>query len=305
MGPILFLVMIYDMPNHLIKDSLTASSRIIGYADDTTVYIKAKTLQILSMEFERLASIMIDYCNENNLVINSQKTQILTSSKQQIKVKIGQNMVSSSETICLLGLEYDENFSTAPYLRRLSREASTREALIKRLSFGMPNCLLKPFANGLLMGKILAAAPATTPVRIKDEDRSLIGVTEDINKSIKAVARTITKTKLSDKIHSETVLSRAGLKCLNEAVASIMAVTVWKSKQAMHPLGRLLFQEHPRERCTRSATSNNICQPVPGYPTLPSNLMAKIWNSVPGLQSATTLGAAKTLSRKWAKSIPR
>ena len=42
LGPILFLVMIHDMPSHLRRDSLISSSKVIGYADDTTVYVKAK-----------------------------------------------------------------------------------------------------------------------------------------------------------------------------------------------------------------------------------------------------------------------
>ena len=51
--------------------------------------------------------------------------------------------------------------------------------------------------------------------------------------------------------------------------------------------------------------SKNISQPVPGFHMLPSNLMARIWNTVPGLQTASTLGAAKILARKWARTIPR
>ena len=59
----------------------------------------------------------------------------------------------------------------------------------------MPPHLLSTFANGL-MGKILAACPAAIPIRIKNEDRYSVGATEDINKAIKAAARSITKTKL-------------------------------------------------------------------------------------------------------------
>ena len=92
---------------------------------------------------------------------------------------------------------------------------------------------------------------------------------------------------------------------MNEAVASVMAVMVWKSKISMDPLGVRLFQDNLNARTTRFTSSNNICQPVPGYATLPSNLMARVWNSVPGLHTVSTLSAAKTLSRKWAKSIPR
>ena len=123
--------------------------------------------------------------------------------------------------------------------------------------------------------------------------------------AIKSTARTITNTKLSDKVTSENVLRKANLECLNEAVASITAVTIWKSKQSMNPLGQCLFQDKPRLKITRSATSNDIRPPVPGYPKLATNIMAQIWNDIPDLQSAQTLGAAKAISQKWAKSIPR
>ena len=65
----------------------------------------SKQNETLEAKLEELANIMIDHCNKNNLVINTQRTQILTNTKQEIKVKTGQNMVSSSQTITLLGLE--------------------------------------------------------------------------------------------------------------------------------------------------------------------------------------------------------
>ena len=38
LGPILFLAMIYDMPDRLTRSTLTTLSKVVGYADDTTVY---------------------------------------------------------------------------------------------------------------------------------------------------------------------------------------------------------------------------------------------------------------------------
>ena len=169
----------------------------------------------------------------------------------------------------------------------------------------MPPHLLTTFANGLLMGKILAACPVTIPIRIKNEDKSCIGVMEEINKAIKATARSITKTRLSDRIRSEDILHKANLKCLNEAVASIVAITVWKAKQSMNPLGHLLFKKQPNLRNTRSMCSNKVDIPVPGYPSLATNIMAKVWNENTELQNALTLSAAKRISLKWAKTIPR
>ena len=153
----------------------------------------------------------------------------------------------------------------------------------------------------------MAFSPVNIPTRLNMDDhyQNYTGVTEDINKAIKATARTITKSKLSDKIRSEVLLQKSGLKCLNEAVASTTAVTVWKAKTFMDPLGQRIFREKTNLQCTRSTTANDIDLLVQGHPTLSTNIMARIWNAVPGLQQATTLGAAKSLAKKWAKDIPR
>lgn len=123
--PLLFLAMIHDMPKYLISDSLMSSSRVVGYADDTTVYAKSKSLEQLKARLQIGANNMVMYCNDNGLILNSQKTQILTTAKEKIEIKINQDIVSSAQSISLLGLEYDSNFSTAPYLKQLAREVNT------------------------------------------------------------------------------------------------------------------------------------------------------------------------------------
>ena len=75
-----FLVVIYDMPKFLTRDTQMTSSKVVGYADDATAYVKAKTIENLSGELKWLGSQMVTYCNQNGLKLNSQKTQIMTSS---------------------------------------------------------------------------------------------------------------------------------------------------------------------------------------------------------------------------------
>ena len=84
-----------------------------------------------------------------------------------------------------------------------------------------------------------------------------------------------------------------------------MATTVWKAKQSKNPLGKCLFKETVSLRKTRSASSDEIRPPVPGYPNLATNIMARVWNSIPELHNASTLYTAISISRKWAKSLPR
>ena len=113
----------------------------------------------------------------------------------------------------------------------------------------------------------------------------------------------ITKTALSDKVSSTSVLEKAGLWPLNEMVASQTALMVWKSNKAKDPLGRFLFPKRSIMRPTRSINCVKAIQPVPGNNTLAANLMARAWNSSSELQTATTIGAARTVAQKWARNL--
>ena len=246
---------------------------------------------------------MIEYCNDNGLVINSAKTKLLLSSKDNFEMFVGDSIVHADSEISLLGIDYNTNFSTSPYLQKLATAAKSRAGMIYRLSFGVPSNLLRLLANGLVIGKILAAAPAAIPFKIAYDDRAANLATENINRSIKSVARTITKTALSDKVSSKLVLEKAGLRTLNEMVASQTALMVWKSNKARDPLGRNLFPERSIMRPTRSINCVKATQPVPGNNTLAANLMARAWNSSSELQTATTIGAARSVARKWAQNL--
>ena len=224
LGPLLFLVMTADLPEYVTRG--TENAKLTSYADDNTLSVTAKSKETLKTELERMAKRMIDYCAMNCLVINSGKTQLLISSKEDFEVKVGDDTIKAKHQICLLGITYDTNFSTAPYLQDLAVQAKTRAGIIYRLSFGIPNHLLKILTNGLLIGKIAAAAPAAIPFKIECDDRASNLAREKINRAIKSAARTITKTSLKDMVSSEKVLQQSGLRSLNEIVAVTSVVMV-------------------------------------------------------------------------------
>ena len=212
-----------------------------------------------------------------------------------------------SKELNLLGITYDSNFTTVPYLRQLASDAKTRSAIIARLSYSVPPHLLKVFTNGLLLGKIMAAAPAVIPFRIDHNDKGANSLTDKINCAIKSVARTITRTRLTDKIRSDIILQKAGLRSLNEMVAYSSAVMIWKSKKCMDPLGSLIFQSkvinQSRNIITRSDTSSAVKVPVPGNGNVAANLLARTWNEAAQVQTATNLSAAKSAAKMWARSL--
>ena len=127
----------------------------------------------------------------------------------------------------------------------------------------------------------------------------LSGILNEIDKSIRAAARIITRTRLSDKVRSETNLWKAGLRSLTEAVSESMACAIWKARNEMTPLGHI-FGNKLSTRHTRSSSNKRLCQPVPGHPQSAANKLAQIWNLM-NLSSAMTLGSARTSARTWYK----
>ena len=90
---------------------------------------------------------MIRYCNDNGLVINSAKTKLLLSSKDSFEMYVGDSIVHADPEIRQLGIDYDTNFSTSPYLQQLATVAKSRAAMIYRLGFGIPTNLLRLLAK--------------------------------------------------------------------------------------------------------------------------------------------------------------
>ena len=144
------------------------------------------------------------------------------------------------------------------------------------------------------------------PFPINHEDTGAIVLTDKINCALKSAARSITRIRLTDKVKSDTVLQKAGLRSLNEMVIYTSATTIWKSKLWMDPLGSLLFPkstENPNRVSTRSKNSSSAKPPVPGCKTLAANLLARLWNESQEIKNAETLGAAKKAARKLSKSL--
>ena len=77
-------------------------------------------------------------------------------------VRVGNSVIQPSKELNLLGITYDSNLTTAPYLNQLATDAKTRATIIKQLSYSVPPHLLRTFTNGLLIGKIMASAPDTS-----------------------------------------------------------------------------------------------------------------------------------------------
>ena len=78
-----------------------------------------------------------------------------------------------------------------------------------------------------------------------------------------------------------------------------MACAFWKSRMKMDPLGKI-FHAKLSSRITRSANSDSLCKPVPGYPEVAANKLAQIWNIL-DLSSIKSLSGVRAAAREWCR----
>ena len=108
LGPLLFLVMVADLPNYVTRG--TKNAQMMCYADDSTLYHSAESKELLKSDLELMSKKIFRYCNDNGLVINSAKTKLLLSSKVNFDMFVGDSIVSADPEISLMGINYNINF---------------------------------------------------------------------------------------------------------------------------------------------------------------------------------------------------
>ena len=155
LGPILFLAMISDMPKFHIRDSICVSSRVFGYADDTTTTVSGKDMGLLTNKCEEEASKLITFMSANRLAANDDKTHIMCIrrkvDKEEIEIKVGNSSIKESTHEKLLGVWVDNNLSWGTQITNLERKLKHRLFILRRLSEHIPLALLKTVADGIFM----------------------------------------------------------------------------------------------------------------------------------------------------------
>ena len=91
-------------------------AEMMSYTDDCSIYVYGKSLDILKFRIETLSKRMITYCQKTGLILNNEKTQLLVSTKNNFEANVGSYLIKGKQEINILGVDYDTNFTTKPYL---------------------------------------------------------------------------------------------------------------------------------------------------------------------------------------------
>lgn len=132
LGPLIFLLYVNDLPD-CFPDGF-----ICQYADDTSIIMVAPTLSTLAEKCTNTAGFMADWCTNNCLRLNFDKTSLLTFSKlnsgmESLYVRLNHKSVEVSKSVKFLGVTLDSSLTWEEHVSKLVSKMDSLCSVIRRL----------------------------------------------------------------------------------------------------------------------------------------------------------------------------
>lgn len=129
LGPVLFILLTNDMPQYLGMHCTP-----LMYADDTTLLFAESSPNSLAVNSYIALNKAYQYCHENDLVVNAEKTKQLAFGRRQEEVPELPEVSMESQTK-FLGLTFDSTLSWNDHVDTLSKKLSSCLYVLKRVNF--------------------------------------------------------------------------------------------------------------------------------------------------------------------------
>ena len=305
LGPVLFLALMYDMPDYLGINK-KQDVGFTGYADDIVLWCAHKSADKVKQMLECMSERVYEYTAANYLALNTSKTQVMFAGARGYSVKVGEDVVTPSEQVEVLGVAFDKLLRPLPFLKAQEKAAAKITGAIRRLSYHLPPSHTAPIARGLLNGKVGYASAVLKP-RMEGED-PLEGPMANIQRAVNECARTILGAHRADRVPRDVLLKKTGLISLNHMVIKSVCLEAWKALKLgcpeRDPLTSLLVPSVMGDRVTRRVTDSKLPPPLKRAARTFIWEAYQTWNSFPNLRNAKSEEEAKRVCRTVASLSP-
>ena len=139
LSPLLFIAFINDLP-------LYVNSNTDMYADDSTIYSNAKTIEELNVKLTHDMSNVHTWCNNNNMVINNSKTKAMVMTTYQRAATLNSNLhvqfngvkLTNTENEKLLGVTVNNNLCWKLQIYKVARSLNKGIHLLRQIKEYLP-----------------------------------------------------------------------------------------------------------------------------------------------------------------------
>lgn len=127
LGPVLFILLTNDMPQYIGEHCVP-----LMYADDTTLLVSESSPDDLAVSSYTALNMAYQYCHENDLVVNADKTKQLAFGRRQEYVPALPDVSMGNQTK-FLGMTIDSNLSWNNHIDTLSKKLNSCLYILKRV----------------------------------------------------------------------------------------------------------------------------------------------------------------------------
>ena len=199
-SPLLFLILISDMGAEF-------EGLLVGYADDSTNIVSAKTLEELHEKIKQSIEKMTDYANKTGMCINIKKTEFLHFGRTRLPpVTVGNVTLHEQTEVKFLGTYLNKAMTSTSNLNHLTAKVNREAAALTRVCHTLPLEARKILANGVIWPMIINGIETwTNPLRYQG-DRTI----QKLQRLWNSVSRMVLRVRLSDRLSTEEIMTRMG-----------------------------------------------------------------------------------------------
>ena len=153
LGPLLYSIFTNDFPLVLNK------AHISMYADDSTIYLAAATVDDLNANLASEMTKVVDWINNSKLILNVSKTNCIIigtnhslSSKPKLSLTINKTVINQLEEVKLLGVIIDNKLSWDKHIQKVVTKMGNAISIIKRCAKYLTHQLVKQVIRALVCG---------------------------------------------------------------------------------------------------------------------------------------------------------
>jgi hypothetical protein len=131
MGPVLFNIYLNDL---IVM--LENFCQVYNYADDNTLSFYHHDVNIVKMNLEMSCTLAVEWFKNNYMKVNTEKFQfmIMNTTNVNVTIEINETIISPSDSIKLLGVTIDKEFSFNDHIKNISSSAAKQINVLSRLS---------------------------------------------------------------------------------------------------------------------------------------------------------------------------
>ena len=155
LGPLLYSIFTNDLPLVLTKANISM------YADDSTIYLAAATVDDLNEKLASETANVVDWINKNKLILNVSKTNCivlgtnhLLSSKPVLNIAINNTVIQQVEEVKLLGVTIDNKLSWDKHVQKVVTKMGNALSIIKRCAKYFTHTLAKQVIQALVLSNL-------------------------------------------------------------------------------------------------------------------------------------------------------